>query len=585
MYNWAKWVKQFIDYGAAITENESYLIVKLALKGTVDKSYIFSVLTNKNPWIQNVDVYIETSSGQRMEFIKEENDFSISGEIVLCEEHGNTWGKFYNDQVEGFSINDWRRLDLICSTANCGDCGHNYSLVLSMKKNVFLMSLYKDKLGYDLNINGINLSIWYSLEECRKAFVPSKIVISSSKPLLIICDNVRNVRCAYISIINIRSDSLVQLVENEVNFLKEKITFLSKGKHIIAPPEFYVDDSLIYLKKPPNELSKIINFGTCFLLSILSEISIFEKIDNQTYKFSIQREHEIVVVVSDIDNNNIVINEQEYDISKYDDILINIYLNLIHGKKHKSNKKLIQNALIMAGKAQLESVLLYSEDIIRYYNFQYENLLEDKFKEQYEVVKTFIVSSQNIRNNISSTVDSLIKNIASVIVVALGIGFGILFVLGSKVNLPVFIYNYLYFASFGYVIFYIPLYSFQVIKLIEMTNKSIDVYYNDLKIISKIYDYPLFNLVQDKNYIYEQKSELSKIFLWGIIWLSLFYLLGFLVMLLVLNKGYEQNVLSSIVTRCELMSISSVLSLLPTIFILKKGYKVKKLLSETGESV
>lgn len=499
--------------------------------GAIITSEIFEISTltsdhekfyfNDLKWDQNQSFFelniTEDSTGKEYPYKDSERDFVIQEPLLfLCEQHDSIYRQLLEEKDN--VIDPFRRFELLKAIHCCSNCKFQFKLIFKVTKEQLLRKWLIDKgINY---AQDIDLHLWSSLIEFKKQF--NLLIFMKKKPkpqlLLLLSEDTLN-SSGFINFVGLNStqnqDKIKDIVENLVIKKKEldkniekqyKLTKKSEGI-FYYPPEFWLDENTLVLSSFSESKKEIFQVHIGFLISLWQVVADKISIHENGLKFTLDREVKIQTEMNYIDQAW-KLDELELELkSEQEAQQMEFYEKCIYSKYAESNYKLLRTTIILAGDESLVSIVYNTGKLIRYYSYQFENLLNDKLKEQSEVVKSLINATQALKSKLIQGIDDINKNMTNVITVLLGILISYATIYGKTTSANGYEFIISVFVLFSLV--YIPIHKYRVIHCIEMGNKNLTEFYNDIAIIYKIYDYDFQDMikVKESNLLAEKKLK------------------------------------------------------------------------------
>ncbi|WP_409344825.1 hypothetical protein [Paenibacillus sp. MBLB4367] len=472
-------------------------------------------------WDQNQSFFelniTEDSTGKEYPYKDSERDFVIQEPLLfLCEQHDSIYRQLLEEKDN--VIDPFRRFELLKDIHCCSNCMFQFKLIFKVTKEQLLRKWFADKgINY---AQDIDLHFWSSLIEFKKQFNLLTFMKKKPKPqlLLLLSEDTLN-SSGFINFVGLNStqnrDKIKDIVENLVIKKKEldkniekqnKLTKKSEGI-FYYPPEFWLEENTLVLSSFSESKKEIFQVHIGFLISLWQVVADKIFIHENGLKFTLDREVKIQTQMQYIDQAW-KLDEQELELeSEQEAQQMEFYEKCIYSKYAESNYKLLRTTIILAGDESLLSIVYNTGKLIRYYSYQFENLMNDKLKEQSEVVKSLVNATQALKSKLIQGIDDINKNMTNVITVLLGILISYATIYGKTTSANGYEFIISVFVLFSLV--YIPIHKYRVIHCIEMGNKNLTEFYNDIAIIYKIYDYDFQDMikVKESNLLAEKKLK------------------------------------------------------------------------------
>lgn len=499
--------------------------------GTIITSEIFEISTmtrdnrefyfNKLQWDLNQSFFelniIEVSTGKEYPFKDSEKDFVIQESLsFLCNQHDGIYSQLLEEKDN--TVEPSRRFELLKEIHCCAECNFQFKLIFKVDKEDMLRKWLASRgVNYTQNVD---LYIWTSLTNFKKQFNLLNFMKKKPKPqlLLLLSEDMLN-SSGFINLVGLNStqnrDKIKDIIENLVIKKKELDKNIEKQNKLIKksegffyyPPEFWLEENTLALSSFSESKKEIFQVHIGFLISIWQVVADKISIRENGLKFTLDREVKIQTQMHYIDQTW-KLDEQEFELkSEQEAQQIEFYEKCIYSKYAESNYKLLRTTIILAGDESLSSIVYSTGKLIRYYSYQFENLMNDKLKEQSEVVKSLINATQALKSKLIQGIDDINKNITNVITVLLGILISYATIYGKTTSANG--YEFITSVLVLFSLVYIPIHKYKVIQCMEMGNKNLTEFYNDIEIIYKIYDYDFQDMikVKESNLLAEKKLK------------------------------------------------------------------------------
>lgn len=512
------------EYSDEFSENSivfSSEIFDLSTIGQEQQDFYFDFIElEANSPIYEIKI-IEVNSGIEFPYLGQERDFYLSDNLsFLCEQHGSKFQELFEQQE--YDIEPFERYKTLLELHECKQCNCLFKLRFRINKERFLTHWFsQNEIIADLRQTDVFL--WSEFESYKKHF--NLIQLLKKKPkvqLNLLVNENRNYIGGYIYFIGILSSlNTVQIVKDSMDSLKlkkleleriiEKQIKLSKKTSDIQyyPPEYWLEENTLNLDQFSDAKKELTETYIGFLISIFQVIADRTSCVDNKLVFVLDREVRVTAVLEQVGGQGWYINSNAIQQTiEYERLLLSFYERCIYSKYVESNIKLLRNAIILAGDESLDSIVTGTNRLIRYYTYQHENLMNEKLKEQSEVVKSLISATQALKSKLIQSIDDINKNVTSVVTVLLGIILTYVTIYGrGNTNGQEFILA----VTILFTLAYLPLHIYRIINLVEMGNKTLTEFYSDIAIIHKIYDYDFQDMikVQEGNKVTEKKLKLS----------------------------------------------------------------------------
>ncbi|WP_440960854.1 hypothetical protein ACN6KS_26970 [Paenibacillus nitricinens] len=565
--------------------------------GTIITSEIFEISAlnrdnkefyfNELQWDPNQSFFelniTEDSTGKEYPYKDSERDFVIQESLsFLCDQHDSIYSQLLEEKDN--VIEPFRRFELLKDIHCCADCNYQFKLIFKVDKEDLLRKWLASKgINYTQDID---LYTWTSLTKFKEQFNLLNFMKKKPKPqlLLLLSEDKLN-SSGFINFVGLNStqnrDKIKDIVENLVIKKKEldkniekqnKLTKKSEGIFYF-PPEFWLEENTLVLSSFSESKKEIFQVHIGFLISLWQVVADKISIHENGLKFTLDREVKIQTQMHYIDQAW-KLDEHELELeSEQEAQQMEFYEKCIYSKYAESNYKLLRTTIILAGDESLLSIIYNTGKLIRYYSYQFENLMNDKLKEQSEVVKSLINATQALKSKLIQGIDDINKNITNVITVLLGILISYATIYGKTTSANGHEFIISVFVLFSLV--YIPIHKYRVIHCIEMGNKNLTEFYNDIAIIYKIYDYDFQDMikVKESNLLAEKKLKNA-----ALINFLIFIIMSVVVYLFtrkLLNSHYKNTAFNGYLQLNELFWIYNSLLFVTTIgliiyFVLQK---------------
>ncbi|MNN06527.1 hypothetical protein D3C81_1193190 [compost metagenome] len=366
----------------------------------------------------------------------------------------------------------------------------------------------------------IDLHFWTSLIEFNKQYNLLTFMKKKPKPQLLLLmseDTLHSsglINCVGINsepnqekIKDIIANLLIKKKELDKNIEKQNKLIKKCEGVFYYPPEFWLDENTLVLSSFSESQKEIFQVHIGFLISILQVVADKIYVHENGLGFTLDREVKIQTQMQCIDKVW-KLDNQELEMKTIQETqLIELYEKCIYSKYAESNYKLLRTTITLAGDESLSSIVYNTGKLIRYYSYQFENLMNDKLKEQSEVVKSLINATQALKSKLIQGIDDINKNITNVITVLLGILISYATIYGKTTSANG--YEFIISVLILFSLVYIPIHMYRVIQCMEIGNKNLTEFYIDIAIIYKIYDYDFQDMIKVKgsNLLAERKLK------------------------------------------------------------------------------
>lgn len=579
MESFVKWMELVEKYSSDIEEDDAKVILnfKIFHNYVNDEDIVLNNLFQAYQFINykltektlNVDLYLNRS----------ENDFELPKELVnrVCEHHQNIFNQLVFEQGESYHIDSFKRYKLLRELSTCTYCHVDFTLTITIIKIELLKYYYRFINGKDL-MTDARLIFWFSKQRFIECYNIINMFKQIPKPMIVIFKEEILFDNGFINCLNLNDEKFWPHFEKALQKVPGKyieLTRLIEKQNPVAiseslgyiPPEYWLSGYSKEVGVFSSSLLELFKADKVFLISILHVISenlTSDENKGNSFRFSLNREFQVdlEVVFSKCD---VILNGMPLIISKdQQSKLIELYEEMLYSKYYDSNMKLVRNAIVLAGNADYLSILQNTDKLIRYYRFEYNNLLKEKFKEQSEVVKSLVLASQTMKSKLVESIDEIIKNIITVFTVLLGLITSIVFMAGRSQSHTK---DFVIVAMYLFVYTYIPIYTCRIVKMVELAIKRIDDFYDDMRVITKIYDYPLVEIISSHEENTYPGKQLIGVARKSIIFFSFLYLVCGIVSLFLSNIYFYDLWIKDLILKFHFIVISSLLLFIIPLFL------------------
>lgn len=527
-------------------------------------------------------------------FNKRKKDFFldfVEDLSCLCKRHAEPFKELKEEEDNGFQVESFERFKLQKEIKKCKECSvDSLQYVFTFHKNNILNWFIKEILKISSPL-GIKISVWSTVEQLKKNYSFFNLYINSPRPtVFIVCDGDYDEKDGFINIISTNVSNFEEHIKNIFTKFEEKKdelkNIIEKQKHTnieglkFLPPEFWLDSNTKELEKLNETKKSILNINEGFLLSIFWTLSekIEYKSDKKELEFFLEKDFKVELKVK-IENGRLKNGEELLKIDNEKE-LIRWYEMCMYSKYSTPNMKIIKDTIITAGDANFLSIIQQPQKLIRYYEFHYNNLLEEKLKERSDIVKTFINNSQSLKNKLINDTGEVTKSCINIITVLLGLLLSFALIYSRSPNAGK---DFAFFVMVLFSLVYIPINVYRIINIMDLANDTIKCFYQDIGVLKKIYRYDFHESVNVKleNSIAEKKLK-------KVVTMVLLIMAGLLVVLvwlisMLVCKSYAQIVFNNFIASRPFVFIFFIVLGVEVIYLYRKFIKDKEIVDEHKE--
>ncbi|HEI9568429.1 TPA: tRNA modification GTPase [Bacillus cereus] len=527
-------------------------------------------------------------------FDAEQKDFFLNffeDSHGLCDRHKKQFDDLKEEEDNELHIESFKRFKLQKEIKKCKKCSvdeFQYSFTFYKKG---ILNWFIQKVLKIPSPSGIKIFIWSTVEQLKENYSFDKLYMNSPKPtVFIVCEGDYNEKDGFINIISTNvsnfeehikdiftkleenKDSLKNIIEKQTHMKIEALKFL--------PPEFWLDSNTKELEKLNETKKSILNINDGFLLSIFWAISdkIDYDFDTKELKFVLEKDFTAELKLK-VEDGRLKHEGKSLDIDSEKE-LIRWYEKCLYSKYLTFNMKIIKDTIINAGDANFLSVIQQPQKLIRYYEFHYDKLLEEKLKERSDIVKTFINNSQSLKNKLINDTGEVTKNCINIVTILLGLLLSFALIYSRNTNAGK---DFAFFVMVLFSLVYIPINTYRIINIVDLANDTIKCFYQDIGVLQKIYRYDFHDIVnaQSENYSAEQKLKTVAsvvLTLMGFLNIGLAYLIFELV-----RKSYEQIIFHNFIANIPFLVLFFIVFSAEIIWLASEFFKKKKIVDEHKE--
>jgi len=489
-----KWIDRLRQAGGPVAESEESWTVDVPL-GAGFEGVRAQVL---GPYpVSGTAVGVEVrADGVSLPYLLPDGDVALAGGLKLCDRHQAPLAELLQRQNEGLAIAPGERLAALATVAACPDCRLPLRAHLSLDKREAIISLLAQR-GQDWP-ETVSLRCW--LEPGKPAYALREMLQWPQRPVLLVVRGALDLGSNFVLTVNVEDphvwDALLMGKERlqaqaEVlgQLLERRGTAVVGDLHLL-PPDYWISDSYALRGRLADALLAGFHGRELFALSILAYgASRVERRGDQLL-FTLDRENPQVLTL-DVGADALWHAGQRLDLSPHAGAMVSLYAAAIHNRPLRSNRTLLQTAVVMAGGGNLLALLTQAGTIAAYYSFEYQALFEARFEQQVGIARGYAAQLQEAHNQVSAAIGGMNQNLAT-IATALGALALLLLTQASKADNA--LGDYLVFSGLVLCLLYLPAYGLWVHSVAADLLTRLQEFAAHVRWSAQTLDYPLERL-------------------------------------------------------------------------------------------
>jgi hypothetical protein len=523
---------------SAVCEDE-FLVLNVRIRSLVDAQPVLQGLVDdvKNGIIEYEGAGVqvapeEEDRNKSSHFVRnDETDVILSGELLdnewLCPQHTEIYEEAFREQEEQFDFDEWQRYSILQDVQECPNCQLNSWVEITLNKN-YLEDQFRKRIGSDLpllagDLRNIRIFYWADLNHFYSKINENlhRTQLSIAKwdlPCLFIClSNAENDGSDYFKSISAddctKTETIEPILKQLLNAPTLKSISHSRQSYIqeypdnvgYLPPEYWLNPQALaksFTEEPlPNWF---IGIAPLFVYSLLATVSskVFQNEDN--FRFEIKREFDLALECSisgdaiyvDQEGQNIRVNLTHEVLRQ----LLNFFSVALQAKYTSINHDLVQRSIVYGTNFSFGAFFSQIDRVNRFYEFEYKHLLGDRFEQQSRTLSAFISDMVSLRQQLSSLMDSLSKDLSGLTIAVLATT--ALAIVAKIIDISTWdnllIYGIV--TSFIFAYLYITVFLLRIDNLKSLGERAVDEFMRDMKLSQQIWDFPLHKIgVREKD--------------------------------------------------------------------------------------
>jgi hypothetical protein len=400
------------------------------------------------------------------------------GELKPCEEHRTTYSAVLARQRRGDRVDKRERFGLLQTMSKCQHCNTPLKLAVRLDKPTALHMLAAT-MGYVLP-DKVLIRVWFEQSAMVAQYTLHHMLRWPARCVLLLVPWDWSLNCAFVRSVNLaHPDFWTELLmaaaalkyqdEEELpRALNHRRLNLPPG-YTLLPLEYWVSSRALDDGHLPSDLARHLHGGAMLMLGLLAAFATGVEAGASQLTFWVQRDQRMDVALH-IGQDGIRVGDKLIDVTTLERPWLALYRTVFRGEKPRGNEAMFQNAILTAGGGRLESLLwdrAQIEAIQTYYRFQYDSLLEERFKQHVEITRMFLTQRQEAGAKAGAAVNDLYKTLATVLT---GVGaLTIVVVTAAITGKPDNLGNYLAATGAALGVAYMPAYLVWANSLVDDT--------------------------------------------------------------------------------------------------------------------
>jgi hypothetical protein len=343
-----------------------------------------------------------------------------------CPVHLSAHGQALARQTRGERFGDRERLRLLEAIARCPQCAVPFTLTARLDKQASL-GARAAALGYTLP-EEVLVRVWFDRAALRAQYSLPHMLRWPERCVLLAVGWDWELGGRFIRTADLRAPdfwprllmacaALQRQTEEELPGVLARRRFLLPAGYTLLPLEYWISGQAVHAGQLAADFARDLHGGALLALGLLAACATRAEAGPDRVTFVADREQPMEVTVQ-VGPESLSVGGHTLDQSAMERAWLGFYADALRGEKPRGNQAMVQNAIATAGGARLDSLMVDRsrlEAVQTYYKFQYESLLEERFRQHVEISRLYLTQRQEAGARAGAAVNDLYKNLATVL--------------------------------------------------------------------------------------------------------------------------------------------------------------------------
>lgn len=416
-----------------------------------------------------------------------------------CQAHALQYQRLFDRQEAGQRIDTRERLTLLIAMTSCETCRMTYELWLDLDKPCAL-GLLAQQMGHTV-ADQVLTRVWLSKEQMQDYYTLPVMLQWPERCVILVTGWDMDLRCDYVRTVNLADErfwerflvataDLVNRQEDLKDLLMEKRTGLPVELTMLPLP-YWVSRRTLRDGRFSPDLADCLHARELLALGLVvycaTRVQADVNAEGRVVRLTVVMERDVrLQLVVSLTPAGIKVGDGTLDLRSSEGSLLDFYQKAVEGTRPRGNQGLVQTAVTMVGDGSLLSLLTRTDRILAYYEFQYQSLLDERFKQQMELSNQYLARRQEAGAKVTAAVNDLYKNLAAILT---GIGALAVVVLTTMIKDPAN-GNYLVFSGLVLSVFYVPAYLWWSDTIVQETLDRLTDFEEQMRWSAKMLKFP-----------------------------------------------------------------------------------------------
>ncbi|HYF92509.1 MAG TPA: hypothetical protein VD969_09680 [Symbiobacteriaceae bacterium] len=526
-----RWLDQVGPLGR-VTETDSRLSIDLP-ENVLDQPAVADLLAQAGALLLPPEVFLVVAPPERQAPLLLQ-DVELPDGLVPCPGHEPAYAALLQEQTDNRCLAPWSRLAFLRTMAACPDCAVGLQLRVVLDKEFH----WRRMRGHWPD--AVDSKLWFYPAEVAEQTPPEQYLTWRARPLVLGVRGEPPLQSNYVTCVGLDAGDFVRRAAAAAEGLAPRAKALAKqmedrrltGEDAgrILPPEYWVSHEVLAVETFPEPLP----LPGLFLLSLLGQVcNRVTREAGETYLFQAEGARPMSVRCR-LTASGVLLDEVEHVLTPAVAAeLIHFYRETMRGKPQGQNRELLQQAVRMAGEGRLSRLVTGLGPTLAYYDFQWKTLAGARFKEQVDLVKSYLGAVQTARGRVTAAMDELYKNLTTVVSGAAAVA---AVLLTAAVTKSAQISDYLLISGVLIAFPYIPIHVLRAASLVSAANNDLDEFQKALQQSADELSFPL-QVLKVQRFAEDPRADLHRRIRITALWLGIIAMLGVLTALAAYSSG------------------------------------------------
>lgn len=473
------WLKEVERLGK-VMEDDALWQVDIP-EQALDQPEVVSLLSRADLLLTpKVQVRIETPRATAS-FVPAELDIELPDREIGCAEHATEFAALVKMQRES-NLRPWTRVRFLRTLQACPKCNLKLTLQVEILKPKTIASLFE--AAPEPCPEEVAFKLWFDPQRVAAQKPLEDYLHWDATPLVIGMHGPAPLQSDYVSCVELDGDAFPQRALAAATALAGRKKLLSgligdrplsgSAARQIMPPEYWISQD----STGQEWFRAGLPVPGLFVIALLGQIC--QQVSREGDALVFRAEGAVPMVARcQLTRTGIRFTPNEYSLTP--DLvvkLVHFYRETIQGKPQGQNLDLLQQAVRMSGQGDLVTILSKPERLEDYYKFLWNTLLKARFKEQNEVIKSYLAGVQAARAKVSGAIDELYKNLTAVVTGAAAVA---AVLISAAVTKNQQIYDYLIISGLLLAFPYVPVHVLRARSLVAAAQNDLSQFEKDLR--------------------------------------------------------------------------------------------------------